>query len=153
MNRTEEYGQLFARVAIGAGFLSAVADRFGLWGQAGEKGVAWGNFEAFTAYVAKLNWFAPDVAIPLLAWMATGAEVVLAVALIAGVSTRLAAAASSLLLLSFAVTMTMAFGPKGPLDYSVFAAAAGALLLATCDRYAWSIDGVRERSHGEVSLP
>jgi hypothetical protein len=35
-----------------------------------------------------------------------------------------------LLLLSFAVTMTIALGIKAPLDFSVFASAAGAFLLA-----------------------
>jgi hypothetical protein len=40
---------IFVRLAIAIGFLSAVADRFGFWGNAGESGVAWGNFESFEA--------------------------------------------------------------------------------------------------------
>jgi len=48
---------IFARMALAAGFLSAVADRFGLWGAAGTNDVAWGNFDAFTEYVHVL---APD---------------------------------------------------------------------------------------------
>src|SRR5689334_17930898 len=44
------------RVALAFSFLSAVADRFGLWGQFGS-GVAWGDFERFTAYTAQLLWF------------------------------------------------------------------------------------------------
>jgi hypothetical protein len=32
------------RVALAFSFLSAVADRFGLWGQFGVDGVSWGDF-------------------------------------------------------------------------------------------------------------
>jgi hypothetical protein len=47
---------------------------------------------------------------------------------------RWVALVGGLLLLSFAVTMTMALGIKAPLDFSVFGAAAGAFLLAaTCN--------------------
>ena len=38
-----EIVRLFARFALGASFLSAVADRFGLWGPYGAKNVSWGN--------------------------------------------------------------------------------------------------------------
>ena len=47
------------RVALAFSFLSAVADRFGLWGPFGVAGVAWGDFERFTAYTARLLWFLP----------------------------------------------------------------------------------------------
>ena len=46
------------RLALAVSFLSAVADRFGLWGQFGS-GAAWGDFERFTAYTAQLLWFLP----------------------------------------------------------------------------------------------
>src|SRR5215470_4708423 len=42
-----EIARLFARFALGASFLSAVADRFGLWGPYGAKNVSWGNFGPF----------------------------------------------------------------------------------------------------------
>jgi putative oxidoreductase len=71
----------FLRVALAAGFLSAVADRFGLWGPAGAPHVAWGAWRPFVNYVAKLNWFAHGAFIPILAWTSTGAEVVLAITL------------------------------------------------------------------------
>jgi hypothetical protein len=51
--------RVFARLALGAGFLSAVADRFGIWGPAGATNVAWGDFASFTGYAAKLNPWAP----------------------------------------------------------------------------------------------
>jgi uncharacterized membrane protein YphA (DoxX/SURF4 family) len=81
-------------------------------------------------YVAKLNWFAPASVIPALAWASTLAEVVLAIGLLIGWQLRWFALAAGLLLLSFAITMTLALGVKAPLDYSVFAAAGGAFLLA-----------------------
>ena len=122
--------QWFLRVALAAGFLSAVADRFGLWGPAGAPNVAWGAWQPFVDYVAKLNWFAPPASIPILAWASTVAEVVLAIGLLIGWQLRWFAIAAGLLLLSFAITMTLALGVKAPLDFSVFAAAGGAFLLA-----------------------
>ena len=122
--------QWFLRVALAAGFLSAVADRFGLWGPAGAANVAWGAWQPFVDYVAKLNWFAPPASIPILAWTSTVAEVVLAIGLLVGWQLRWFALGAGLLLLSFAATMTLALGPKAPLDFSVFAAAGGAFLLA-----------------------
>ena len=38
------------RMALAAGFLSAVADRFGLWGPIGTPGVSWGGFAKFLDY-------------------------------------------------------------------------------------------------------
>ncbi len=122
--------QWFLRVALAAGFLSAVADRFGLWGPAGAANVAWGAWQPFVDYVAKLNWFAPSASIPVLAWTSTVAEVILAIGLLVGWQLRWFALAAGLLLLAFAMTMTFALGVKAPLDFSVFAAAGAAFLLA-----------------------
>jgi uncharacterized membrane protein YphA (DoxX/SURF4 family) len=132
MNSTTVIGvaQWFLRLALAAGFLSAVADRFGLWGPAGAPNVAWGAWQPFADYVAKLNWFAPPASIPFLAWASTVAEVVLAIGLLLGWQLRWFALAAGLLLLSFAITMTLALGVKAPLDFSVFAAAGGAFVLA-----------------------
>ena len=132
MNQTTllNSAQLFLRLGLAAGFLSAVADRFGLWGSPSAPNVSWGEWSAFVDYVATLNWFALVPLIPALAWAATLAESVCALGLLVGWRLRWFALASGLLLLSFALTMTIALGVKAPLDFSVFAAAAGALLLA-----------------------
>src|SRR5262245_39777209 len=122
--------QWFLRLALAAGFLSAVADRFGLWGPAGAPNVAWGAWQPFVDYVAKLNWFAPPASTPILAWAATVAEMVLGIGLLIGWQLQWVALAAGLLLLSFAITMTLALGIKAPLDFSVFTAAGGAFLLA-----------------------
>jgi len=89
-----------------------------------------GRLAALLDYVAKLNWFAPPASTPILAWAATVAEVVLGIGLLIGWQLRWFALAAGLLLLSFAITMTLALGVKAPLDFSVFAAAGGAFLLA-----------------------
>lgn len=120
---------LVVRVSLAVAFLSAVADRFGLWGAPGAAGVAWGDWAHFEDYTARLNWFLPHAVVPLVAWLATGAEVVLGIMLLAGIRVRIAAYASAALLLAFAITMGVALGPKAPLDYSVLTAAGGALLL------------------------
>src|SRR5213076_837726 len=122
-------GSWLLRIALGTGFLSAMADRFGLWGPPGSPGVAWGDLTQFNAYVAKLNWFIPAGLIPVVGWASTVAETGLALALLIGWNLRWVSLASALLLLSFAATMTVALGPKAPLDYSVFTAAAAAFLL------------------------
>ncbi len=122
---------LAARVALAAGFLSAVADRGGVWGPPGSPRVAWGDWEHFVAYTRQLNWFLPPAFIPPLAALVTMAELLLAILLLAGYRLKWTAAASGILLLAFAVAMTVALGPKSPLDYSVYAAAAAGFLAAT----------------------
>ena len=141
----------FARLALGFSFLSAVADRFGLWGAYGAPHVAWGDFGRFIAYTAKLNWFVPQPIIPTMAWLATCTEITLGAALILGIFTRIAAVVSGLLLLMFALAMTAALGLKSPLDASVFSGSAAAFLLASADRYPISADSIvwRQRKvHG-----
>lgn len=124
------YAAVFLRAALGFSFLSAVADRFGLWGTYGQPHVAWGDFSHFVVYTGKLIWFVPAPAITALAWMATVAETALGVALLLGVFPRMIAALSGVLLLTFALNMTLTLGIKAPLDASVFSTSAGAFLLA-----------------------
>ena len=121
---------LFVRIALAASFLSAVADRFGVWGNAGSPGVVWGNFQSFTDYTATLMSYLPMSLITGLAWVATIAEVVLALLLLIGFKLRIVSLLSAVLLASFALTMAFSYGLKAPLDYSVFTACAAALLLA-----------------------
>jgi uncharacterized membrane protein YphA (DoxX/SURF4 family) len=137
----------FLRFALGFSFLSAVADRFGLWGAFGRPRVAWGTFARFIAYTGQLNWFLPKAMIPALAVAATGAETILGILLLIGWQTRTAALLSGVLLLLFAVAMTGALGIKAPLDASVFSAAGGAFLLAASfDEYPFSLDQLRRAS-------
>lgn len=127
--RLEAWACLAARLALGAAFLSAVASRFGLWDGA----VDLDHFARFTRYTAEVNAFLPPAAIPFLAWAATLAESICGIALIAGIRVQWAALASAILLALFGTAMTVSLGIKSPLDYSVFSASTGALLLALCE--------------------
>src|SRR6202050_4915709 len=80
----ERLAVIYARIALGAAFWSAVADRFGLWGQYG----GWGNFANFTKYTGEVLSFMPVSVIPFLAWAATIAELSLGILLILGLWTR-----------------------------------------------------------------
>lgn len=133
---------VYARLALGAGFLSAVADRFGLWGSPDAPGVAWGGFEPFLDYTATLNPYLPEPWIPPLGWLVTGLEILVGGALVAGFRTREAATAAALLLLAFGLGMTWGTGVKSALDASVFAASGGAALLAFAPTHRWSLDAV-----------
>lgn len=121
--------ELYARLGLAAGFLSSLADRFGLWGPAGSPHASWGNWSNFVKYTAILNFFLPRWMAPTLAVAATAAESSLAVLLILGLWKRQVAALSAGLLCLFALTMTAALGIKAPLDYSVFAASGAAAVL------------------------
>lgn len=119
--------KLFLRAAISLSFLSAVADRFGLWG---EKYSVWDNWGNFVAYTKVINPWLPQGIIETVAALATGAEILFALCLLVGYKTELFAKLSGLLLLLFALSMTFSTGIKGAFDYSVFSASAAAFALA-----------------------
>lgn len=127
-------GLWFARVALAAGFVSAVSDRFGAWGPPGSRGVAWGTFANFARDVAALNPWAPEPLVPVLAWLVTMLEISAATLLLLPRVWRWGASLSAFLLLAFGVGMWVAAGLKAPLDYSVFAAAGAGLVLAALPR-------------------
>src|SRR5262249_36622127 len=114
------------RLALAASFLSAVADRLGLWGPPGAAGVSWGSVPKYEEYVAQLNWFLPAGLVPVVGWAATACEVTLAIGLLIGWRLHWVAFAAGILLTTFAVVMAVALGPKSPLDYSVPSAAGAA---------------------------
>ena len=141
-----EIASLFARLALGASFLSAVADRFGLWGPYGAKNVSWGNFAHFVRYTAAvMSLFPSSLTVPF-AWAATVGETLLGILFIAGFKTRITSVLSGLLLLSFAMGMATGLGIKPPFDYSVFSAAAAAFLLAFCEPDRFTLDKLLNRS-------
>jgi uncharacterized membrane protein YphA (DoxX/SURF4 family) len=74
--------------------------------------------------------FLPAIVAPALAIVATAAEGLLGVPLLLGVFPRAVAWASAVLLALFAGAMTLSFGIKAPLNYSVFADGAAALALS-----------------------
>src|SRR5215207_2729146 len=129
--RYERLSTVYLRLALAASFLAAVTDRFGVWGPPGAPNVAWGDFDHFLAYTAKLNPELPAAVIPALGWFVTAAEVGLGAALVVGFRTRETSLLAGVLLLLFALGMTVGTGVKSPLNASVFSASAGAFLLAS----------------------
>src|SRR5919205_2295889 len=121
------WAALCARVALGASFLSGIADRFGLYRG---RNVGYGDFAGFVRYTAKVNSFMPPSTIPFLAWAATAAELFFGIALIVGIWRVWVALGSAVLLVLFGSAMAISFGVKSPLDYSVFSASSAALLVA-----------------------
>ncbi|MBT1707219.1 DoxX family membrane protein [Fulvivirgaceae bacterium PWU5] len=137
---TTTLSQAFLRLALSASYLSAVADRFGLWGAPGTPGVSWGNWQNFIAYSNSVNSFVPPLLGNVLAIVATTLEVILPALLLIGYKIRLASLASGIVLLLFALAMTISFGMKAPLDYSVWTGAAASFLLSALPTYPYSLD-------------
>lgn len=130
--------KLFLRLALSASFLSAVADRFGWWGDQS----VWGNWENFVQYTQLINpWFPASFVEPL-AVVATAAEIVFALTLLVGYRTELFATQSGFLLLAFALSLTFAVGLKGALDYSVLSASAAAFALSQMKEKFLEIDSL-----------
>jgi uncharacterized membrane protein YphA (DoxX/SURF4 family) len=151
--RVLDGASLFSRLALAASFLSAVADRFGAWGPPGAPNVAWGDFQHFTGYTAILNPLVPASLVSLVAWLATLAELGLGLLLAVGLYTRRAALLSSALLGVFALSMSFTIGVKGPLNYSVFSAAAAALLVFVVGPGRWALDARRHAADADSAGP
>jgi putative oxidoreductase len=120
---------LLLRLALGVTLLSAVADRFGIWGPPGAATVAWGDWTHFVAYTAKVNSFFPSSLAPAIAVIATAAEGLLGIAFTLGIFRRSVAFAGVALFALFAGAMTLSFGVKAPLNFSVFVDFAAAFVL------------------------
>ena len=140
-----EIASLFARFALGASFISAVADRFGFWGPHGARNVSWGDFAHFVEYTGAVTSLFPSSLTVSFAWAATVAETLFGMLLIAGFKIRMVSALSGLLLLSFAIAMATGLGIKAPFDYSVFSAAAAAFLLAFREPDRFAVDKLLNR--------
>lgn len=126
-NQNVQPAQLFLRIALAVTMLSAVADRFGLWGTH----AAWGNWQNFEKYTTTLTFFLPPILSKFSAYAATFFEIVLPLLLLLGFKLKWTAIATGALLLVFALSMSMALGVKAPLDYSVWVGSAAAFFLAS----------------------
>ncbi|MGE6394952.1 DoxX family membrane protein [Chryseobacterium scophthalmum] len=135
------FPQLFLRLAISVTMLSAVADRFGFWGD----NSAWGNWENFEKYTRQLTFFLSETLSTFSAYTATFLEILFPLMLILGFKTKIAAYGTGVLLLVFALSMSIALGIKAPLDYSVWVGSAAAFLLATQKEFYFSIDTLTKK--------
>lgn len=141
---TKRVIKLFLRLAISAGFLSASADRFGLWPT---NVSAWGNWENFLSYTQMLNPWIPSSLISTVAIVATAAEIIFALFLLIGFKTELVARLSGILLLLFALSMTFSTGIKGAFDYSVFTASAAAFALSLMKEKFMEVDTLAKKKN------
>lgn len=119
--------KLFLRLSLAAAFLSAVADRFGLWTKDFS---VWGNWENFVAYTQLINPWFPNFLIPAIGIFVTAAEIIFSICLLLGFKTELFAKLCGVLLLIFAISMTFSTGIKSAFDYSVFTASGAAFALS-----------------------
>jgi len=141
----KDYFIFLLRIALGIGFLSAVADRMGYWGQPGDLAVTWGNWENFVLYTSKLNFGINQHAANILGLLATISELILGMLLVLGIRVKYTSLCSGVLLLIFALFMSFNTHVKYALDYSVFVAAFGAFLLSTAPKNKWSIDRIIDK--------
>lgn len=123
----EKAGVLYARIAVGSAFLSAVAGRFGLW----HGTIDLKYFSSFLEYAREVLAFMPSASVPYMAWAATICEASLGILLLLGLWPRWVSLASGCLLAMFGTSMAISQGLKSPLwDYSVYSASSAAILLA-----------------------
>ncbi|MNS50733.1 hypothetical protein D3C72_833900 [compost metagenome] len=134
--------QLFLRIALSVALLSAVADRLGMWPV---EYAAWGNMDKFIEYTGLITSFLPAGMQTLNAYLATFAETMLGILLMAGFKTRWVAILTGILLLIFAISMTITLGIKSTFDYSVWVGSAGAFLLGSQKRFMYSLDNLIEK--------
>lgn len=137
------FAQIFLRIALAFTMLSAVADRFGIWGE----NSVWGNWENFENYTQQLTFFLPESLGSFSSFAATFFEILFSMMLIFGFKTKIAAYGSGVLLLVFALSMTVSLGLKAPFDYSVWVGSAAAFLLAVQEKFSWSIDEISKKNH------
>src|SRR2546427_13179416 len=112
------WAALYARIALGAAFLSGIADRFGFYRV---RNVGYGDFAGFVRYTAKVNSFMPPSTIPFLAWAPTIPGLFFGVTLILGIWRLGVRLGIALLLILFGTASAISFGLKSQLPYSEFA--------------------------------
>lgn len=134
MKTKQDIAVFLLRITLATGFLSAVASRLGFWGSYSS---GWKNF---VSYTAETNSFLPQTFAPGIALLSTIAELSIGIFLLVGYQISKTALSASILTLLFALAMSISFGCKEPLDYSVFAFSAGAFLLSTFSRYKWTLE-------------
>jgi putative oxidoreductase len=122
----ERAGVVYARLAVGSAFLSAVASRFGFW----QGTMDLKHFQDFLQYAREVLAFVPKASIPFFAWSATVCEASLGVLLLLGLWLRWVSLASAFVLAIFGISMAISQGLKSPMDYSVYSASSAAVLLA-----------------------
>ncbi|WP_200979152.1 DoxX family protein [Echinicola sp. 20G] len=133
-NRTIKF---FLRLALSSAFLSAVADRFGMWS---DEVSVWGNWQNFINYTQLISPWIPNSLISIIGTVVTALEIIFAFCLLVGFKTEFFAKLSAVLLLIFALSMTFSTGIKGAFDFSVFTASAAAFALGSIKEKYMEVD-------------
>lgn len=139
---SSDWAQLFLRIALSLALLSAVADRLGMWPV---EYAVWGNMDKFIEYTGQITSFLPAGMQNINAYLATFAETILGLLLIAGFKTRWVAMLTGILLMIFAISMTITLGIKSTFDYAVWVGSAAAFLLGNQKRFTYSMDSLIEK--------
>ncbi len=139
------------RAVLALTFLGSVADRFGLLGNPGAAGIAWGSFSHFVDYTRDVTSFLPSSWAPALAVMATIAETCLGFGLVFGKWQRMVAFGATGLLGVFGLSMTLSLGIASPFSYSVWLLATGALVLSRPIASHWFPAFIIQRRHGNLA--
>lgn len=124
------------RFVIAGAFLLALWNRFD-------------DFNRFIRYAGLVNSFMPRTTIPVLAILATVAEITCCVTMFVGLKVRFAAAASGLLLFLFATAMTISGLEQ--FTWAVYVLATGGWMLSTVDASMLSVDGLFFTKRKETS--
>ena len=119
-------------VLLAVDFAGAVADRFGAFGPPGAPGVSWGSWAAFVDYTQLMLGGSPRMLATAAAVAATGAEVLLAVALVAGFRRRWTGKVTAGLLAIYLLAMALTIGVDEVATYAIPVLVGAALLVSVC---------------------
>jgi len=140
MKNASGIAQLILRLALGLGFILPVMDRSGLFGPPGVAGVNWGDWSHFIDNTNKLMPFFGRPIANIMGILATLAEAIFGICLIAGFKIKQVALGAGLLTLLFGFCMAAFISIKTPFNYPVFVFTGGAFVLSGIGYYKWSID-------------
>ncbi|CAM1656702.1 unnamed protein product [Bartonella choladocola] len=126
-------GIYFAKVSLAISYLSAVFDRFGFWGHFGETGVSWGSMTQFFKHVSTLCPLAPENMIPVIGWVVTVLEALIALAYIINTKNKFINIANIFLLLLFLLSMSLFQSIKMMINFNVIVCFAISLLIYFAD--------------------
>lgn len=144
-NKYLPYANLFLRLSLAFTLLSAVADRFGFWGEPGTKNVTWGNWFRFQEYTHRLNPYLSRGIADKVAVGITLVEVVFGLMLLFGVKVRWSAVGTGILTLLLSIATSITLGIKVALDQGLVVACAASFLLACTPVYKWTLNGVKKK--------
>ena len=126
-------GIYFAKVSLAISYLSAVFDRFGFWGHFGETGVSWGSMTQFFKHVSTLCPWATENMIPVIGWVVTVLEALIALAYIINAKNKIINYANIFLLILFIISMSLFQSIKMMINFNVIVCFSTALLIYFAD--------------------